>query len=77
MIDPELEAILRQRAEAAGIAVETYIERIALDDLAAEEELESLAIAGLNSGEPIEADDEYWKEKRDRLINRQRKIGAG
>ena len=44
-IHPELEAKLRARAEAAGITVETYIERIALDDQAAEEELEALALA--------------------------------
>jgi hypothetical protein len=69
-IHPELEAKLRARAEAAGISVETYIERIAHDDQAAEEELESLAIEGLNSGESMEADERYWGEKRQRLMDR-------
>jgi hypothetical protein len=75
-INPELEARLRARAEAAGVTVETYIERIARDDQAAEEELEALAIEGLNSGKSIEADRRYWEEKRTRLTNRHRKTGT-
>ena len=74
-IHPELEAKLRARAEAAGITVETYIERMARDDQAAEEELEALAIEGLNSGESIEANERYWAEKRQRLMDRH-KTGA-
>lgn len=54
-IRPELEAKLRARAEAAGTSVETYLERIAHNDQAAELELEALAIEGLHSGESIEA----------------------
>ena len=60
--------------EAAGVTVETYIERIAQDDQAAEE-LEALAIEGLNSGESIEADERYWAEKRPGLIDRHQKTG--
>ena len=36
MIHPDLEERLRARAEAAGVSVETYIERIARDDQSAE-----------------------------------------
>ena len=43
-ISPELEARLRARAQAEGLTVEAYIERIARDDQQAEEELEALAI---------------------------------
>lgn len=75
-IHPDLEAKLRTRAEAAGISVETYIERIAGDDQAAEEELKALAIEGLNSGKSIEADERYWAVKRPRLIDRHQKTGA-
>ena len=71
-----LEAKLRARVEAAGGTVETYIERIARDDQAAEEELEAFAIEGLNSGEPVEADERYWAEKRQRLIDRDQKTGT-
>lgn len=34
-IHPELEAKLRARAEAAGVTIEAYIERIARDDQSA------------------------------------------
>lgn len=53
-VHPELEAKLRARAEAEGITVEAYIERIARDAEQAEQELEMLALEGLNSGESIE-----------------------
>lgn len=66
-INSELEARLRSRAESEGISVEAYVERIARDDDRAEEELEALALEGLNSGEPILADDRYWAEKRIRI----------
>ena len=75
-IHPELEAKLRARAEAAGVTIETYIERIAHDDQAAEEELEALALEGLNSGEPIEVGPGYWEEKHRRLEERLKKTGA-
>jgi hypothetical protein len=75
-IRPELEAKLRARAEAAGISVEAYIERIARDEQAAEEELEALAIEGLNSGDPVEVGPGYWEEKHRRLDERLRKTGT-
>jgi len=75
-IHPELEARLRARAEAAGVTPETYIERIALVDQAAEDELEVLALEGMKSGESIEADELFWAEKRQRLVDRYRKTDA-
>jgi hypothetical protein len=75
-IHPELEAKLRARAEAAGVTVETYIERIARDDQAAEEELENLAADSLNSGDPIDVGPGYWEEKHRRLEERLKKTGA-
>jgi hypothetical protein len=42
----------------------------------AEEELEALALEGLNPGESIEADEKYWEEKRRRLMERRRPTGA-
>lgn len=69
-IHPELEARLRARAESEGLTVEGYIERIARDDQQAEEDLEMLALEGLNSGESIEAGEKYWEDKRRRLIER-------
>ena len=52
------------------------MERIARDDEQAEQELELLGLEGLNSGESIVADEEYWEEKRRRLIERYQKNAA-
>ena len=62
-----------ERAEAAGLSVPDYVEALLQADHSAEEELESLALEGLNSGTPIEAGPGYWEEKHrkvnDRLTN--------
>ena len=39
----------------------------------AQERLDSLLLEGLESGESIEVTDEWWQEKRDRLIQLRRK----
>ena len=75
-IHPELEERLRARADAEGLSIEAYIERIAREDQQAEEELEALALEGLNSGESIEADERYWEAKRRRLMERHQKSGT-
>ena len=75
-IDPELEARLRARAEAEGLSIEAYVERIARDDERAEEELETLALEGLNSGDSTVADERYWEQKRRRLIERHEQTGT-
>jgi hypothetical protein len=45
-------------------------ERFAPEDTRAEEELEGLALKGLDSGESILADEAYWQEKRRGLVER-------
>lgn len=50
-IDPKFDARLREQAEAEGLSVAAYIEQLVVADQAAEEELERLALDGLNSGE--------------------------
>ncbi len=75
-IHPELEAKLRARADAAGITVENYIERIARDSQAAEEEIVALAIEGLNSGESMEVGPGYWEEKHRQLEERLKRSTA-
>jgi len=72
---PELEARLRARAEAEGLSVEDYLERIAKDDQAAEEELQTLAMEGLNSGPSVPGDDQFWEERRRRLAERHHQSG--
>jgi hypothetical protein len=74
-IDPTLEARLRERAEAEGLTVEAYVERLVSADQAAEQELESLALEGLNSGDPSEVGPSYWEAKHRRLDERLKKTG--
>lgn len=69
-IDPTVEARLRERAEAEGVSVADYVARLLTADQSAEDELEQLALEGLNSGEPIYAGPGYWEEKHRRLDER-------
>jgi len=75
-IHPELETRLRTRAEAEGLSVEAYVERILRGEQQAEDELEALALAGLDSSEPIEVGPGYWEEKHLRLDERLKKTGT-
>jgi hypothetical protein len=68
-IDPELESQLRNRAAAAGVSIEVYVERLIRADQQADE-LEALAMEGLRSGEPSEPGRGYWEEKHRRLDER-------
>ena len=74
-IDPTLETRLRERAEAEGLTSPAYLERLVRADQSAEEELESLALEGLNSGDPIPVGPGYWEEQHRRLDDRLKKTG--
>jgi hypothetical protein len=71
-IHPELETKLRARAEAGGLTVEEYVERLIRADQQADDELEALALEGLNSGEPAESGPRYWADKHRCLDERLR-----
>jgi antitoxin ParD1/3/4 len=75
-IDPKLEAQTRERAEAEGISIDAYVERLIRADQAAEDEIESLALEELNSGEPIPITPNYWEEKHRQLDERLKKTGT-
>ena len=75
-IHAELETTLRARAEAQGLTVEAYVERLVRADQQAEDEFEALALEGLDSGEPMEAGLGYWEEKHRRLDERLKKTGT-
>jgi hypothetical protein len=75
-IHPEVEMRLRARAEAQGLTLEAYVERLIRADQQAEDELEALALEGLNSGEPIEVGASYWEDKHRRLDERLNKTGT-
>ena len=72
-IHPELETKIRARAEAEGLSIEAYLERLVRADQEAIEELEALAIAGIESGAPIEAGPSCWHDKHRQLDERLRK----
>jgi len=74
-IPAKLELRLRTRAEAEGLTVEAYVERLVRADQQAEDELEALALEGLNSGEPVEVGPGYWEDKHRRLDERLNKSG--
>ncbi len=74
-VDPNLEAKLRQKAEAQGLSVEAYVERLLRSEEQADEELERLALEGLHSGDPIEISPGYWGEQHRRLDQRLKKTG--
>lgn len=75
-IPPDLEARLRARAQAEGLSIDAYVERLVRADQQAEDQLEAVALEGLNSGEPIEAGPGYWEEKHRRLDERLKKTGT-
>ena len=75
-IDSKLEARLREKAAAEGVTISAYVERLVNADEAAEHELESLSLEGLNSGEPIEVESGYWEEKHRRLDERVTRDGT-
>jgi hypothetical protein len=74
-INPSLAERLRQKAEAEGITVSAYVERLVSADQAADDELEALACEGLNSGAPIEIGPGFWEQKRIRLDERLKRTG--
>ncbi len=75
-IDPKLEARIREKAEAEGITVDAYVEHLVSADQDAEEELESLLLQGIDSGEPVEVGPGYWEEKHRQLDERLRRTGT-
>lgn len=75
-IDSKLQARLEERAEAEGLTVSAYVERLVSAEQSAESELEALALEGIESGEPIAVGPSYWEEKRRRLDERLKKIGT-
>jgi len=71
-IHPELETKLRARAQAEGLTVEAYLERLVRAEQSSEDELTTLALEGLNSGDPIEVEPGYWETKHQKLDERLR-----
>lgn len=66
-IHPELESKLRARAQAEGLTVEAYLERLVRAEQNVQDEVTMLAVAGLDSGDPIQPGEGYWEAKHRRL----------
>jgi hypothetical protein len=69
-IHPELETKIRARAESEGLSVEAYLERLLSAEQQGADELEALALEGLESGAAIEVGPAYWQERHRRLDER-------
>src|ERR1017187_1050357 len=75
-INPIVEQRIRERAEAEGLSVTAYIERLVDSDQSGEEDLEGFALGALHSSEPIEVGPGYWEERHRQLDERLKKSGA-
>ena len=69
-LHPRLEMELRARADAEGITVEAYIERLLRAEEEAVREVENLALEGLRSGSAVEVRVDYWEKMHRRLDER-------
>jgi hypothetical protein len=66
---------LRARARAEGLSVEAYLERLLRAEQSAEDELTTLPLDGVHSGDAIEVGPGHWEAKHQELDERLR--GAG
>jgi hypothetical protein len=62
-IHPDLETKIRARAEAQRLSIEACFERLVHCDTQTDDDLQTLALEGLDSGDPVEAGAGYWKQK--------------
>lgn len=69
-LNPRLETEIRARADAEGVSVEAYIERLLEAEEEAMNEAETLALEGVKSGNAMEAGVDYWENMHRRLDER-------
>jgi hypothetical protein len=75
-LDPNIEARLREQAEAEGLTVSAYVEQLLTRRERAREQIETWALEGRNSGPPIEVGPGYWEERQRRLLERMDRAGS-
>ena len=70
-----LRRFAEERAAKGYSSVSEYFRELLRDDQkrALQERLEGLLLEGLDSGDPVEATPEYWKELRARVAERAKK----
>jgi hypothetical protein len=59
-VHPEIESRLRARAEAEGITVDQYIERLMQDEAAEITQTEAVLQEGSDSGDYLELNEQEW-----------------
>jgi hypothetical protein len=69
-IRADLETKIREQAESEGLTVEAYLERLVAGEQQSLDDLEKLALEGLNSGAPIKIGPSYWENKHKQLDKR-------
>jgi len=69
-LHPQLEAELIVQAAQEGIAVEDYVAELISSRLAAQDELNLLLEEAERSGPPIEGDQAFWDQMRQRVDKR-------
>jgi antitoxin ParD1/3/4 len=73
-LSEQIQTFVEEQASVAGFdSVDDYIHDLILREkarIAQQDKIESLLLEGLESGEPIEATDDWWEQKRDRLAER-------
>jgi antitoxin ParD1/3/4 len=64
-----------QTAEGGYSTPSEYVRQLLREDQKrrAEEELETLLLEGIKSGNPVEANDEFWEKQRQRILDRKAK----
>ncbi|NJP11239.1 MAG: type II toxin-antitoxin system ParD family antitoxin [Leptolyngbyaceae cyanobacterium RU_5_1] len=70
----QVQTFVEEQAIAAGFnSANEYIYHLILREqerLAQHKRIESLLLEGLESGEPVEATDDWWEQKRTQLVER-------
>lgn len=70
----QIKPFVEEQAIAAGFnSANEYVYHLILREqerIAQQERIESLLLEGLESGEPVEATDDWWEQKRTQLVER-------
>ncbi|MGJ3246649.1 MAG: ribbon-helix-helix domain-containing protein [Elainellaceae cyanobacterium] len=70
----QIQMFVEEQAIAAGFnSANEYVYHLIVREqerVAQQERVESLLLEGLDSGEPVEATDDWWEQKRNQLVER-------
>lgn len=70
----QVQAFVEEQAIAAGFnSANEYVYHLVVREqerIAQQERIESLLLEGLDNGEPVEATDDWWEQKRTQLVER-------